>query len=88
MPRADAFKVEGLIVDVLPNQTYRAELVNGHRLTAFVIGKARRNDIRFALGQKVMLELSPFDLAEGRIIVESEVSPEKSDLLKRSERQI
>lgn len=70
MPREDAFEVEGLVVDVLPNETYRVELVNGHRLRAFVPGKARLKLGPFALGQKVMLKVSPYDLSEGRIIVE------------------
>ncbi len=74
MPRADAFEVEGLVVDVLPNETYWVELVNGHRLRAFVAGKARANLGRFAPGQKVMLEVSPYDLSEGRIIVERQRS--------------
>ena len=74
MPRADAFEVEGLVVDVLPNETYRVELVNGHRLRAFVAGRARLSLGRFALGQKVMLEVSPYDLSEGRIIVERQKS--------------
>ena len=74
MPREDAFEVEGLVVDVLPNETYRVELVNGHRLLAFVAGKARKSLDRFALGQKVMLEVSPYDLSEGRIIVERQKS--------------
>ena len=85
MPRADAFKVEGLIVDVFPNTTYRAQLANGHRLLAFATGKARLNGARFVLGQKVTLEVSPFDLSEGRII-ESASSQEKSDRLERLER--
>jgi translation initiation factor IF-1 len=82
MPREDAFKVEGLVVDVLSNGTYRVKLVNGHQLRAFVTGKARLNMTRFALGQKVLLEVSPYDLSEGRIIVEE--SQDKGDLLERS----
>ena len=66
-----AIKVEGLVVEALPNTTYRVELANGHRLLAFVAGKARRELTRFALGDKVRLELSPYDLSEGRIVVET-----------------
>jgi len=69
-------------VDVVPNGTYRVELVNGHQLRAFVTGKARLSMARFALGQKVLLEVSPYDLSEGRILVEE--SQDKGDLLKRS----
>jgi translation initiation factor IF-1 len=71
MPGADAIEVEGLIVEVLPNKTYRVELPNGHRLVGFVPGRARLGLVRFALGDKVKLELSPYDLSEGRIVVAS-----------------
>jgi len=54
-------------VEVLPNQTYRVELSNGHRLLAFVAGKARLSFARLAPGEKVMLEMSPYDLSQGRI---------------------
>jgi translation initiation factor IF-1 len=67
----DTFKVEGAIVEVLPQKIYRVELSNGHRLTAYVIGKARQNAGVLAVGERVNLELSPYDLSEGRIILES-----------------
>ena len=70
MPGEDAFKVEGVIVEALANGTYRVELANGHRLLGFVPGKARPSVARFATGEKVQLQLSPFDLSEGRILVE------------------
>jgi translation initiation factor IF-1 len=70
MPRADAIEVEGVVVEVLPNKTYRVELANGHRVLAFVSGRARLNFVRFALGDKVNLEMSPYDLSQGRIRVE------------------
>ena len=69
MSREDAFEVEGVIVEVLVNKTYRAELPNGHRVLGFVTGNHRLGGIRFELGQKVRLELSPYDLSEGRIII-------------------
>ncbi len=75
MAREDAIKVEGAVVEVLPNRTCRVELANGHRLVAYLTGKARLSFARLAPGDKVTLELSPYDLSEGRIIVE-----EKSDL--------
>lgn len=67
MPGKDAFKVEGIIVEALANGTYRAELANGHRLLAFVPGRARLKFAGLAVGDKVNLELSSFDLSEGRI---------------------
>jgi len=68
MPRADAIEIEGVVVEALPNKTYRVELANGHRLVAFVAGRARLQFVRFAVGDKVMLEMSPYDLSEGRIV--------------------
>ena len=70
MAREDAIKVEGLVVEALPNKTYRVELANGHRVLAFVAGKARMSFVRLAPGEKVLLEMSPYDLSEGRIIME------------------
>ena len=71
MAREGAIEVEGAIVEVLPNTMYRVELANGHRLLAFVAGRARLSFARLALGDKVRLEMSPYDLSEGRIIVET-----------------
>jgi len=72
MPRESAIEAEGAIVEVLPNKTYRVQLANGHRLLAFVAGKARLGFARLALGEKVRLELSPYDLSVGRIVVKSQ----------------
>ena len=72
MAREGAFEVEGAVVEVLPNQTYRVELANGHRLLAFMRGKARSSLAHLAPGDKVRLELSPYDLSAGRIIVETQ----------------
>jgi translation initiation factor IF-1 len=70
MAREGAIEVEGAVVEVLPNQMYRVELANGHRLLAYVAGKARLSIARLALGDKVRLELSPYDLSSGRIMVQ------------------
>jgi len=72
MPREGAIEAEGAIVDVLPNRTYRVQLANGHRLLAFVAGKARLGFARLALGEKVRLELSPYDLSVGRIVLNTQ----------------
>jgi translation initiation factor IF-1 len=66
----DAFKVEGRVTEALPNGTYRAELKNGHRLTAFVAGKAKKQFAGLKAGDKVTLQLTPYDLSTGRIIAE------------------
>jgi len=74
MARESAIEAEGAIVDVLANTTYRVELSNGHRLLGFVAGKVRLSFARLALGDKVRLELSPYDLSSGRIIVEKQTT--------------
>ena len=71
MAREGAIEVEGVVVEFLPNQMYRVELTNGHRLLAFLTGKARLSFARLSPGDKVRLELSPYDLSAGRIIVET-----------------
>ena len=71
MAREGAIEVEGAVVEVLPNRMYRVELANGHRLLAFVAGKARLSFAGLAPGDKVRLEMSPYDLSAGRIIVET-----------------
>ena len=71
MSGESAFKVEGLIVEVLPRQTFRAELSNGHRLLAFLPGKAVKDFAGLKPGDRVKLQMSPGDLSQGRIIVET-----------------
>ncbi len=71
MAGTDAFKVEGVVVEALPDQTYQVELANGHRLRAFVAGKARRSFAGLAPGDRVKLQLTPYDLSAGRILVET-----------------
>ena len=71
MAREGAFKVEGAVVEVLPNGMYRVELANGYRLLAFVAGKAKSSAARLSPGDNVQLELSPYDLSVGRISLET-----------------
>jgi translation initiation factor IF-1 len=70
MASENAIQVEGAIVEVLPNQTCRVELANGHRVLAYVAGRVRLGFARLAQGDRVRLEMSPYDLSQGRIIVE------------------
>ena len=65
-----AFRVEGRVIEALPNGTFRTELGNGHRLTAFVAGRAKKNFAGLKPGDKVKLQLTPYDLSVGRILVE------------------
>jgi len=63
-----AFQVEGVVIAALPNGTYQVELSNGHRLLGFVTGRARREQSRKRPGDRIRLQLSPYDLSEGRIL--------------------
>lgn len=67
MGKQDAIEVEGTVVDALPNAMFKVELVNGHQILAHVSGKIRINFIRVLPGDKVLVELSPYDLSRGRI---------------------
>jgi len=66
--KEEAIEVEGTIIEVLPNARFRVELENGHRIIAHVSGKMRMYFIRILAGDKVKLELSPYDLTKGRIV--------------------
>ena len=68
MAREDHIEMEGVIVDTLPNTTFRVELENGHIVTAHISGKMRKNYIRILTGDKVKVELTPYDLSKGRIV--------------------
>jgi translation initiation factor IF-1 len=68
MAGESAFKVEGLIVETLSNGTFRVELVNGHKVLAFVVGKAKASFAGLKTGDRVRLQMSPYDLSEGRIV--------------------
>ena len=67
MAGESAFKVEGVVIAALPNKTYRVELSNGHKLTAYATGKAKQT-FAAAPGDRLKLELSSYDLSEGRIV--------------------
>ncbi|MFA7467232.1 MAG: translation initiation factor IF-1 [Desulfotomaculaceae bacterium] len=64
----DVIEVEGTVTEPLPNAMFRVELQNGHRVLAHVSGKIRMNFIRILAGDRVMVELSPYDLTRGRIV--------------------
>jgi translation initiation factor IF-1 len=60
--------MQGTIMDVLPNTMFRVELENGHTITAHISGKMRKHYIRILRGDKVTVELTPYDLSKGRIV--------------------
>ena len=67
MPGKETIKVEGTVLEPLPNAVFRVELANGHQVLAHASGKMRMHYIRIVRGDKVLVELSPYDLTRGRI---------------------
>ena len=67
MPKEEAIEIEGTVIEPLPNAMFRVELSNGHQIMAHISGKMRQNFIRIYPGDKVTIELSPYDLTRGRI---------------------
>lgn len=67
MAKEDHFEMEGKVLDTLPNTTFRVQLENGHIVTAHISGKMRKHYIRILTGDKVTVQLTPYDLSKGRI---------------------
>ena len=67
MAKEDVIEVEGVVVDSMPNALFKVELENGHKILAHISGKLRMNFIRILPGDKVTIEMSPYDLTRGRI---------------------
>ena len=68
MPKEEAIQIEGEVVETLPNTTFRVKLENGHVVTAHISGRMRKHYIRILTGDKVTVELTPYDLSKGRIV--------------------
>jgi len=71
LAKQDTLTFEGVVKDLLPNAMFRVELSNGHMITAHTAGKLRKNRIRVLQGDKVTVEMTPYDLTKGRIIFRS-----------------
>jgi len=71
MPKEEAIKVEGVVLETLPNAMFKVELENGHKVLAHISGKMRMHFIKILPGDKVTVELSPYDLSRGRITYRS-----------------
>ncbi len=67
MPKEEAIEVEGMVIELLPNAMFRVELDSGHKVLAHICGKMRMHYIKILHGDKVKVELSPYDLTRGRI---------------------
>ncbi|CAL4043135.1 translation initiation factor IF-1 [Buchnera aphidicola] len=71
MTKEENIEMQGVVIDTLPNTTFRVELENTHIIIAHISGKMRKNYIRILTGDKVTVELTPYDLSKGRIIFRS-----------------
>lgn len=68
MAKEDHIEMSGVVIDTLPNTMFRVKLENGHTITAHISGRMRKNYIRILTGDKVTVELTPYDLTRGRIV--------------------
>ncbi len=68
MPKEQIFEIDGTVTEVLPNTVFRVKLENGHIVTAHISGRMRKHYIRILTGDKVTVEMTPYDLTRGRII--------------------
>jgi len=68
MAKEDSIEMNGVVVETLPNTTFRVKLENDHVITAHISGRMRKNYIRILTGDKVVVELTPYDLTKGRIV--------------------
>ncbi len=68
MPKEDHLEMEGVVTETLPNTMFRVQLDNGHLIIAHISGKMRKNYIRILKGDRVTVEMTPYDLSKGRII--------------------
>jgi len=67
MPKEEAIEVEGVVTDALPNAVFAVQLADGRKVTAHISGRMRKHNIRILPGDRVTVELSPYDLSKGRI---------------------
>jgi translation initiation factor IF-1 len=79
MAKEDQIVMEGTVVETLPNTLFRVELENGHVINAHISGRMRKSYIRVLTGDKVKVEMTPYDLSKGRIIFRGKGSPAEPD---------
>ncbi len=68
MPKEESIEMQGVVVESLPNTTFRVKLENGHLVTAHISGRMRKHYIRILMGDRVTVEVTPYDLTRGRIV--------------------
>ncbi|MBO6009017.1 MULTISPECIES: translation initiation factor IF-1 [Ruminobacter] len=71
MSKEDNIEMQGVVLETLPNTTFRVQLENGHVVMAYISGKMRKNYIRILTGDKVTVQMTPYDLTKGRIVFRS-----------------
>ncbi len=71
MSKEDNIEMQGVVLETLPNTTFRVQLENGHVVMAYISGKMRKNYIRILPGDKVTVQMTPYDLTKGRIVFRS-----------------
>ncbi len=82
MAKEEAIEMEGVVIDSLPNTTFKIELENGHVVNAHISGRMRKNNIRILTGDRVTVQLTPYDLTKGRIVFRNKeklVKPVETD---------
>jgi len=79
MAKEDAIEMEGVVVESLPNTTFKVELENGHTVNAHISGRMRKHYIKILLGDRVTVQLTPYDLSKGRIIFRNKDKKPKED---------
>jgi translation initiation factor IF-1 len=77
MAKEDAIEMEGVVIESLPNTYFKVQLDNGHIVNAHISGRMRKNYIRILMGDKVTVQLTPYDLSKGRIIFRNKDAKEK-----------
>ncbi len=85
MAKEDQIEMDGTVVDVLPNTMFRVQLENGHVVIAHISGKMRKNYIRILKGDKVSVQLTPYDLTKGRITFRSRDGKSPSESAEKTE---
>ncbi len=79
MPKEEAIEMEGTVVETLPNTHFRVQLENGHTVIAHISGRMRKNYIRILMGDRVTVQVTPYDLTKGRIIFRNRDGKEAPD---------
>ena len=79
MPKEESIEMQGVVLESLPNTTFRVKLENGHVITAHISGRMRKNYIRILTGDPVTVEVTPYDLSRGRIIYRDAGGKKRTD---------